>query len=81
MIQPRREGELRYGDVCIWTSTGQEVTVLDDFDAKLVKCAFQGVIKHIPRRHLKVRATAADNLSAFDDWLEERYGDQEADQL
>lgn len=81
MIQPRREGEFRYGDIAIWSATGQEVTVLDDYDKHLVKVVDRGVVKHVPRRHLKLKVNAEVALYMFDDWLEERYGEAETDQL
>lgn len=79
MIQPRQDGELRYGDVCIWTATGQEVTVVEAIDKHLAKVVDRGVTKMVPRRHLKLRVHSEVALYMFDDWLEDKYGQQEAD--
>lgn len=78
MIQDRQPDDLRYGDVCIWTATGQEVTVMNPHDKYVVGVVDRGVIKFVPRRHLRLRVPAEDNLAMFDDWLEDKYGDPEA---
>lgn len=71
MIQPRKDGELRYGDVCLWTASGQEVTVMNAHDKYVVGVVDRGIIKFVPRRHLQLRVPAEKNLEFYDDWLEE----------
>lgn len=71
MIADREPGELRYADICTWSATGQEVTVVNAYDANVVGVVDRGVIKFVPRRHLTLRVTAEENLKYYDDWFEE----------
>lgn len=83
MIEDRKPGEYYPGDLVVWDRNGQLGTVQSFYSPgdpfKPVPVAFGFQIHQCYPHQLKLDTVVEDNWTAFDDWLEERYGCEEAD--